>query len=482
VVQRYEGTLQPVLGAHVLAVFGAPVAQEDHAQRAVLAALDLQRRVREAGSDDRAQPGDALGLRVGLHTGQVAVGGIGDATAGLTAVVGETVMQALALQAQAAPGTMLCSDATAHLVQGMVRVAAVAPVPMAGELTPVAAYTVLGPHRRRPFRARGLRVWTPFVGRRRELATLRALLAQVEEGRGQVVGMIGEPGVGKSRLCYEFLCGSLAHPWVILETQGTAYGQATPYLPAIDLLKGYFRLEERDALPTIRDKVTAKLRRLDHTLTPTTPAFLTLLDVPVEDPPWQALEASQRRQRTLDALKHILLRESQVQPLLLVVENLHWIDAETQAVPDTLLESLPTARLFLLTTYRPEYRHEWGSKTYYMQLRLDLLSEASTEELLQTLVGVDVGAHGRASLQALKQRLIAQTQGNPFFEVEYRRLVAFLDRLIDELGQAGAHPLASLMELVSVLLERYEDEHVPELTSAAEALPLLLKRRIQPTR
>jgi hypothetical protein len=252
-----------VLGDHVLAVFGAPVPQEDHAQRAVLAALELQRRVQEASIGCRAQEGDALGLRVGLYTGKVAVGGIGDAPAGLAWVVGETVMRALALQAQAAPGTILCSAATAHLGQGMVRVAAVAPVLVAGEPTPVAAYTVLGPHRwRRPFRARERRVWTPFVGRRRELVTLRALLAQMEEGRGQVVGVIGEPGVGKSRLCYEFIDGSLAHPWVIVETQGIAYGTATPYLPVIDLLKGYFSIEDRDDLATVRDKVAAKLRCL----------------------------------------------------------------------------------------------------------------------------------------------------------------------------------------------------------------------------
>jgi hypothetical protein len=302
VVQRYEGTLQPVLGDHMLAVFGAPVAQEDHAQRAVLAALDLQRRVREAGMYGTAQQGDALGLRVGLDTGPVAVGGIGGAPA---AVVGQTVMRALTLQAQAAPGTIRCSAATAHLVQGVVRIAAVAPVPMGGEPTAVAAYTVLGPHRRRPFHVLAHRVWAPFVGRHHELATLRALWAQVEAGRGQVVGMIGEPGLGKSRLVYEFLCGSLAHPWAILETQATAYGQATPYLPVIDLLKGYFHIDDRDDLPAIREKVTAKLRRLDNTLTPTTPAFLTLLDVPVEDPPWQALEAPQRRQRTLDALTRL---------------------------------------------------------------------------------------------------------------------------------------------------------------------------------
>ena len=245
--------------------------------------------------------------------------------------------------------------------------------------------------------------------------------------------MIGEPGVGKSRLCYEFLRGSLAHPWVILETQGTAYGQATPYLPFIDLLKGYFRIDDRDDLPTIREKVTAKLRRLDDTLTPTTPAFLTLLDVPVEDPPWQALEAPQRRQRTLDALKRLLLRESQVQPLLLVVENLHWIDAETQAVLDTLVESLPAARLFLLTTYRPEYRHAWGSKTYYTQLRLDPLPRERAREFVDGLLG------DAAALEPLKQRLIERTQGNPFFLEESIRSLVETQVLV---GVQGAYRLA----------------------------------------
>jgi DNA-binding winged helix-turn-helix (wHTH) protein len=477
-VQGFGGVVLQRSPSLLLVAFGIPQTLEQLPQRAVQAALALRQLVVE--SADR-EPCPAL--RLAVHWGPLLADvQARDPTAQLRAI-GETLAWPVRLLGQAAPGDILLSPELGPLVERWCEVH-VREIPLqTGEPGRIEVYAVVG---NRPQWARlelhGRRPLSRFVGRERELALLRELLPEVEGGRGQVVGIIGEPGIGKSRLCYEFLCGSLAHPWVILETQGTAYGQATPYLPAIDLLKGYFRLEERDALPTIRDKVTAKLRRLDHTLTPTTPAFLTLLDVPVEDPPWQALEAPQRRQRTLDALKRTLLRESQVQPLLLVIENLHWIDAATQAVLDLLVDSLSTARVLLLVNYRPEYQHSWGSETFYMQLRLDLLSEASTEELLQTLVGVDVGAHGRASLQALKQRLIAQTQGNPFFEVEYRRLVAFLDRLIDELGQAGAHPLASLMELVSVLLERYEDEHVPELTSAAEASPLLLKKRIQPTR
>jgi class 3 adenylate cyclase/tetratricopeptide (TPR) repeat protein len=468
VVQRYGGTLQPVLGDHVLAVFGAPVAQEDHAQRAVLAALELQRRAREAGMDGRAQQGDALELRAGLHTGQVALGGIGEATAGLAAVAGETVMRALALQVQATPGTILCSDATAHLVEGIVRIAAVASVPIAGEPTSAAAYTVLEPLRRRPLRALARRLSAPFVGRHHEVATLRALLTPVEEGRGQVVGVIGEPGVGKSRLCYEFIRGSIASPWLILETQGTAYGQATPYLPIIDLLKGYFRLEDRDDLPTIRQKVTAKLRRLDNTLTPTTPALLTLLDVPVEDPDWRALEASQRRQRTLDAIKRLLVWESQVQPVLLVVENLHWIDTETQAVLDTLVESLPAASLFLLTTYRPEYRHGWGNKTSYTQLRLDPLSRERARELVDTLLG------DAAALKPLEQRLVERTQGNPFFLEESIRSLVETQVLV---GGHGAYRLAkafpnfqvpaTVQAVLAARIDRLGDEEKRLLQTAA---------------
>lgn len=261
-------------------------------------------------------------------------------------------------------------------------------------------------------------------------------LRQVEAGQGQVSAVIGEPGEGKSRLCYEFIRSSLAHPWVILETQGTAYGQATPYRQIIDLLKSYFLIDDRDDLPTICEKVTAQLRRLDDALTPTTPALLTLLDVPVEDPPWQALEAPQRRQRTLDALKRILLRESQVQPLLLVVENLHWIDTETQAVLDILVESLPAAHLFLLTTYRPEYRHTWGSKTYYLQLRLDPLPRERARELVDALLG------DNAALEPLKQHLIEQTQGNPFFLEESIRTLVEKQVLV---GGQGAYRLAKAL-------------------------------------
>ena len=204
-----------------------------------------------------------------------------------------------------------------------------------------------------------------------------------------MVALVGEAGVGKSRLFWEFTHSRRTVNWLILESGSVSYGKATPYLPLIDLLRAYFKITDRDDQREIREKVTGKLLTLDKALEPTLPAFLTLLDVAVEDQQWQNFDPPQRRQRTLDAVKRLLLRESQVQPLLLVIEDLHWIDSETQALLDSLIESLPTARLLLLVNYRPEYQHGWGSKTYYSQLRIDPLPPESAEELLQALLGND---------------------------------------------------------------------------------------------
>ena len=184
---------------------------------------------------------------------------------------------------------------------------------------------------------------------------------------------MGEPGVGKSRLVWEVTHSHRTHGWLVLHASSVSYGKATPYLPVIDLLKGYFQIEDRDDHRRLREKVIGKLLNLDATLKATLPAFLALLDVPVDEPQWEGLDPLQRRQRTLDAVKRLLLRESQVQPLLVIFEDLHWIDAETQALLDGLVESLPTTRLLLLVNYRPEYQHGWGSKMYYTQLRLDPL-------------------------------------------------------------------------------------------------------------
>ena len=255
-------------------------------------------------------------------------------------------------------------------------------------------------------------------GDRRSWPLLHAALAQAGAGHGQVVAVVGEAGVGKSRLVDEFVQAAHTQGWLVLDSAAVSYGQATPYFPVLDLLRRYCHLEEGEDARTIQAKVTAQVQTLDPALHDTMPALLALLDALPADSPFLQLDAPQRRQHTLAALKRVLLRQSQVQPLLLVWEDLHWLDTETQALLESLGESLPTARLLLLVNYRPDYRHGWGSKTYYTQVRLDPLPPASADAFLQTLVGDD------PSLAPLTPLLIQRTEGNPFFlEESVRTLV-----------------------------------------------------------
>src|SRR6185436_15870247 len=269
----------------------------------------------------------------------------------------------------------------------------------------------------------------------------RKALEQSADGHGQLVATVGEPGVGKSRLFHEFTHSHRLQDWLILQSASVSYGKATSYLPVIDLLKGYFKVHDREADREIQEKVTGKLLTLDRSLEPTLPALLALLAVPVEDVQWQALDPPQRRQRTLEAVKRLLLRESQLQPLLVIFEDLHWIDSETQAFLESLVESLPTARLLLLVNYRPEFQHGWGSKTYYTQLRLDALPLERAGELLIALLGAD------ATVEPLKPLLIARTGGNPLFLEESVRALVETNTLT---GERGAHRLARPLDTIDV--------------------------------
>src|SRR5262249_11845566 len=240
---------------------------------------------------------------------------------------------------------------------------------------------------------------------------------------------------------YECLHAPQTRGWRILESASVSYDKATPYFPVIDLLKRYAHVEEPDDPRTVRAKVTGQILTLDETLQDTIPALLSLLEALPDDSPFRPPDPPQRRQRLLQALKHVLLRESQVQPLLLVFEDLHWIDTETQALLDSMVESLPTARLLLLVNYRPEYQHSWGSKTYYTQLRLDPLPPVSAEEFLQALLGDD------PSLEPLTQLLITRTEGNPFFLEESVRTLVETGVLV---GEPGAYRLAHALPTVQV--------------------------------
>ena len=433
-VHRYEGTVNQVMGDGIMALFGAPLAHEDHAVRAGYAALDMQTAIRRYGEEVRRTHGVKVQVRIGLNSGEVVVRAIGSDLHMDYTAVGQTTHLAARMEQLADPGTILLTADTLRIAEGFIEVKPLGPVPVKGLDAPVDVFEMVaaGPLRSR-LHAAAARGLTRFVGRDTELEQMRLMLGPAGAGRGQVVAIVGEPGVGKSRLVWEVTHSHRTHGWLILQAGSVSYGKATPYLPVIDLLKGYFKIQDRDDHREIREKVIGKLLAFDEVLKPTLPAFLALLDVPVDDPQWQALDPPQRRQRTLDAVKRLLFRESQMQPLLVVFEDLHWIDTETQALLNSLVESLPTARALLLVNYRPEYQHDWGRKTYYTQLRLDPLPPESAEELLHALLGAD------PAFQPLRRLLIDRTQGNPFFLEESVRTLVETDVLV---GERGAYRLS----------------------------------------
>ena len=439
-VHRYEGTVNQVMGDGIMALFGAPIAHEDHAVRACYAALRMQESISQYAEGIFRSQGVPLQIRVGLNSGEVVVRAIGSDLHMDYTAVGQTTHLAARMEQMATPGTILLAPATLLLAEGYVQVAARGPVAVKGLAAPVEIYALTGVSASRTrLHAAAARGLTRFVGRDAEIEQIRRALALAHDGHGQLVALVGEPGVGKSRLVYEFAHSHRTQDWLILEAASVSYGKATSYLPVIDLLKAYFKVHERETHREIREKVTGKLLTLDRTLEPILPAVLALLEVPVEDAHWQALDPPQRRQRTLDAVKHLLLRESQGQPVLVVFEDLHWIDAETQALLDGLVESLPTARLLLLVNYRPEYQHGWVSKTYYSQLRLDALPPESAGELLSALLGDDPG------LEPLKRLLVRR--GNPFFIEESIRTLVETETLTQE---RGAYRLTRPIQAIEV--------------------------------
>jgi len=441
-VHRYEGTVNHVMGDGIMVLFGAPLAHEDHAVRACYAALRMQESVKRYAEGVQRTEGIPIQIRVGMNSGEVVVRSIGSDLHMDYIAIGQTTHLAARMEQMAMPGSILLTAEALRLAEGYVQVKPLGPIPVKGLPEPVEVYEATGGGSvRTRLQAAAMRGFSRFVGRDAEMEQLRRSFQQARDGHGQVVAAVGEPGVGKSRLFYEFTHSHRTQDWLILESESASYGKATVYLPIIDLLKEYFRIQDRDDHREIREKVTGKLLTLDRALEVTVPAFLSLLDVPVEDPQWQDLDPPQRSRRTLDGVKRLLLRESQVQPLCLVFEDLQWIDSETQAFLDNLIESLPTTRLLLLVNYRPEYQHGWGSKTFYTQLRLDPLTPESAEELLQALLGTD------ASLEPLKRLLIERTQGNPFFLEESVRTLVETNALV---GERGSYRLTQDLPMIQV--------------------------------
>jgi class 3 adenylate cyclase/tetratricopeptide (TPR) repeat protein len=431
-VHRYEGTVNRVLGDGIMAIFGAPLAHEDHAVRACYAALMMQDSVAKLADRADQAPHGPLKIRVGLNSGEVVICAISNELDMEYTVVGEAVHLASRMEQMARPGSILTTKKTIRLAEGYVMARSLGPLPIKGLAEPEDVYELIGagPARTR-LQAATIRGLTQFIGREAELDALRGAQQLADTGSGQTVAIIGEAGVGKSRLVYEFtqanrLLSLLG--WLVLESASISHGRATSYLPIIALLRSYFGIQDRDELHEIRRKVVEKTLSLDERLNQTLPALLALLDIPVDDQSWHALDPIQRRRRNIDAVKRLLLREARKQPVLLIFEDLHWVDNETQELLDALVGALGSARLMLLVSYRPDYQHSWGSKENYHQIRLSALPTHDTRNLLEVLLGEDPG------LASLKQLLIARG-GNPFFIEETVRSLVETQYLAGERGR-----------------------------------------------
>jgi class 3 adenylate cyclase len=419
-VHRYEGYVAQALGDGIFALFGAPLAHEDHPQRALYAALRMQEEMHRYADTLRAQGHPPLLMRVGINTGEVVLRSIRKDDLHADYVpVGHSTNLAARMEQLAAPGSIVVTDYTHKLTEGYFAFKALGQTQIKGVEEPLHVYEVLGagPLRTRLQVTATRRGLTRFVGRQSEMEQLQHAFAQAKGGHGQIVGVIGEPGLGKSRLFYEFKLLSVSGCQV-LEAYSVSHGKASPYLPVIELLKSYFDVQPHDDERKRREKVGGKVLMLDRSLEDVLPYLFALLGVEEQPSPLQHMDPQLRRKRTFEALKKLFLRESLNQPLILIFEDLHWIDSETQGFLDTLSEGVASARVLLLVNYRPEYRHEWGQKTYYTQLRLAPFGRAEAEAFLDVLLGAPGETVPTTSVQAFKQRILDKTEGTPFFMEE----------------------------------------------------------------
>src|SRR5215831_13364670 len=417
-VQSFGGRVESLAQSGLEASFGLDLLG-DAPRRAANAALAIQRAF--ALSESAHAP---AGMRLGLHIESCLVGDLAGTPQIDQQEKQKTSLFLERLVATAEPGSVVVSDTMIPFLGRRFSLSPFTRVPgTAGE-----AYRLIGHS--------GGELWGrmgTFVGRRQELELIRSRWSAVSRGSGQVVGLVGEPGVGKSRLLWEFLRSGETGAALVLQTSADTLGNRTPFLPIVDLLRTYFRVESVHDPETIRRKVTEKLTDLEVGLSSAGPALLSLLNVAPEDTQWDGLDTAQRRQLTLEALKAICVRESQREPLVLVFEDTHWLDAETQTVLDILVDRVPAARVLVLLTYRAEYQHAWSHKSFFTQIRVDPLPPGDIEEMLRAILG----AH--PSLASLTSRLVDWTEGNPFFLEESVQSLVETGELA---GERGAYRLA----------------------------------------
>jgi len=465
-VHRYEGTVNSVMGDGIMALFGAPLAHEDHAVRACYAALQMQESIARYSDEVQRTHGVPIMVRVGVNSGEIVISAIGNDLHMEYTVVGQTVHLASRMEQMAKPGSVLTTTDTRRLAEGYIAMKSLGPVPVKGLAEPVPIFEVTGagPARTRLQAAAG-RGLTRFVGRDVELEQLRRAQQLASQGHGQVVAIVGQAGVGKSRLMHEFIHSDPPGGWLVLEANSTSYGHATPYLPVTELLRDYFHVDAQEDTQSIREKVSGKILTLNPSLQDAILPVLDLLNALDDDHPFRSLDPQQHRQKTYQAITRLLLSESRVQPVTAIFEDLHWYDSLTLGLLHELVVQAQESRLLLVVSYRPEFRDEWRNRPNYRQLHLDPLASESLAALLQALLG------SNPNLQILKSFLMQRASGNPFFVEEIVR--ALVDTGVIE-GARSNYRLA----------KPFAGHEVPPTVQAVlaariDALPAAEKRLLQ---
>jgi class 3 adenylate cyclase/predicted ATPase len=411
-VHRYEGTVNQFTGDGVMALFGAPIAHEDHAARAVAASSAIQKALAAYGAELQRTRAVEFGLRIGLNTGPVVVGRIGDDLRMDYTAQGETVNLAARVQQAGSPGVVLMSETTARLVRRVFLTEDRGEIVVKGIDHPVRVYALAGERRRQSrFDALLERGLTPFVGRERELVFLEDCLARAREGRGQAVSLVGEAGVGKSRLAYELVRRAESAGVDVRKAECLPHGEAAPFRTVVELLHAILRLDENEAVTSRAETLQAAVAQLDPTLTWAVPYAKLLLALPAPELEAEGLDQAQRKQRTLEAVKALVLRSADERPQLLLVEDVQWIDRSSEEALHGLAGALADRRLLLLCTYRSGYAPPWQDRSFHQRLALEELVAADAARMAETLLP---GSESRP----LRELVAMRAEGNPLFVEE----------------------------------------------------------------
>lgn len=441
-IERFDGTVDKFTGDGVMALFGAPLAYEDHAIRACYAALSLHEELGHYANELRRERGLSFSVRMGLNSGEVVVGAMGD-DAGLPyTAIGHTVGLAQRMESLAEPGRAYLTGATAELAGGYLELRDLGQFNVKGVAEPVRVFQLEGVGRvRTRLEAAAARGFTRFVGRREEMAELEHAWELAAGGDGQVVGVVAEAGVGKSRLCREFAERRRAEGIEVHEAHGLAHAHTVPFLPVLEVVRGYFGIGEGDGDRTAQEKVAGRLLLLDPELTEVLPLIFEFLGVPDPARPAQSMTPEARRRQLFGAFTRLQLAQRARAPDVLLVEDLHWLDPGSEMFLASLVESVPGTGALVLVTFRPEYAADWMKRSYFRRLPLPPLGEQAIHELLTELLGSD------PSLDGLAERIRERAGGNPFFIEEVVQALAQEGALA---GAQGAYRLAREIDRIAI--------------------------------